>query len=121
RNARHPRPSPRATGEGDTPMKRITLAAIVAVALTTLAFAHDTWVQSNIPVIRVGDVAYVDLMLGNHGNHHPEFKLFGKVNLDAITLAVIAPDGSATDLKPALVDFGSAPKEGYYSARVRLD
>jgi len=81
------------------------------------AFAHDTWVQTNTSAVRVGDVVHVDLMLGNHGNEHRDFKLASKITLAPCTLSVISPDGQTTDLKPKVVDMGSAAKEGFWSAR----
>ncbi len=90
------------------------LVAVVAGA----ARAHDTWVQPSAAVVRTGDVAHVDLVLGNHGNDHRDFKIAGKLaSLDGATLAMIAPDGSTTDLVPAAVDLGLAAKDGYWSAR----
>ncbi|GAA4431413.1 DUF4198 domain-containing protein [Bremerella cremea] len=90
---------------------------LLVASFASLASAHDTWVQTNTNVLRVGDVAHVDLMLGNHGNEHRDFKLASKISLDPCTLTVVAPDGSITDLKPKVVDLGSAPKEGFWSAR----
>jgi uncharacterized GH25 family protein len=74
-------------------------------------------VETNTNLIRTGDAVYVDLKLGNHGNDHRDFKLAGKTDLDGVTLEVIAPSGSAYDLKPSLVDEGYTPKEGYWSAK----
>jgi hypothetical protein len=59
----------------------------------------------------------VDLLLGNHGNDHRDFKLAGKVDPAAATLAVLAPDGQRYDLKERLADVGYAPTEGYWTAR----
>jgi len=81
------------------------------------AFAHDTWVQTNTIAVRIGDVVHVDLMLGNHGNAHRDFKLASKITLEPCTLSVIAPNGETTDLKSKVVDMGSAEKEGFWSAR----
>lgn len=94
-------------------------AATMAVACAAaVAQAHDTWVQTATIVARTADVVHVDLVLGNHGNDHRDFKIAGKLgSLDGATLAVLGPDGSSTDLVPALVDLGFAPKEGYWSAR----
>lgn len=94
-------------------------AATVAVACAAaVSQAHDTWVQTATTVARTADVVHVDLVLGNHGNDHRDFKIAGKIgSLDGATLAVLGPDGSSTDLVPALVDLGFAPKEGYWSAR----
>jgi uncharacterized GH25 family protein len=94
----------------------LVLAALPAAAL--LSPAHDTWVQTNTHVVRTGDAVHVDLMLGNHGNDHRDFKLAGKLAVDAVgTFEVVAPDGKRYDLRPDLADLGYAPKEGFHSAR----
>ncbi len=84
---------------------------------STPLFAHDTWVQTNANVVRAGDLIHIDLMLGNHGNDHRDFKLASKVGLEGCTLDLIAPSGAKYDLKPNLVDLGYAPKEGFWSTR----
>src|SRR5262245_29720966 len=92
------------------------LAAVLAAAVA--APAHDTWVQTNTHIVRTGDAVHVDLMLGNHGNEHRDFKIAGKLPADAIgTFEVLAPDGKRYDLKPDLADLGYAPKEGFHSAK----
>ncbi|RYG87172.1 DUF4198 domain-containing protein, partial [bacterium] len=77
------------------------------------------WVQTNVNLVRAGEAVHVDLMLGNHGNEHRDFKLAGKVDPKTVTLDVIAPDGTPSDLKPALVDRGLSEKEGFWSASFR--
>ena len=72
---------------------------IGALLFCRAALGHDTWVQTHSNVVRVGDVAYVDLMLGNHGNNHRDFKLAGKPDLECSTLEIIAPDQTRYDLK----------------------
>ncbi len=69
------------------------LLGAVSLLLASAAWAHDPWVQTNTNVIRPGDQVHVDLMLGNHGNNHRDFKLAGKVDPAAGTLEVVAPDG----------------------------
>ena len=97
-----------------------SVAVLLMLAASAAAvFAHDTWVQPNASLVRVGDVVHVDLMLGNHGNDHRDFKLVSKPSLDAIGVEVLAPDGSRHDLKAAMKDLGNAEKEGYFSARFR--
>jgi uncharacterized GH25 family protein len=81
------------------------------------ATAHDTWVQANTNVFRTGDVAHIDLILGNHGNTHRDFKLASKVELDACTFDIYLPDGQQLDLKERAVDTGYAPTDGYWSSR----
>ena len=91
---------------------------IVALALSPLvATAHDTWVETNTAVVRQGDVVFVDLKLGNHGNDHRDFKLASKISLAPVQLSVIGPDGSSVDLKQGIIDNGFGPKEGYWSNR----
>ena len=100
---------------------RNMLTAAIVLGAATVAAAHDTWVQTNTNIVRAGDAVHVDLMLGNHGNDHRDFKVAGKADLEAITLAVLSPEGSKTDLKPSLIDQGYAPKEGYWTAKYMTD
>jgi uncharacterized GH25 family protein len=96
---------------------RFLLPIAGALAFCRPTLAHDTWVQTNVNVVRTGDATHVELMLGNHGNDHRDFKLAGKTDVEAATLEVVGPDGNRYDLKPNLVDNGYAPAEGYWSAR----
>jgi len=99
-------------------MRRLLFIAILfAQEMSRGVSAHDTWVQTNTNIVRSGDVVHVDLMLGNHGNDHREFKLAGKTSLAGTTLNVVAPDGKVHDLKERLVDVGSSANEGFWSAR----
>jgi len=96
----------------------LALAAIVLLASAqTPTHAHDTWVQTNTNVVRTGDNIHIDLMLGNHGNEHRDFKLAGKITLDGCKLDVIAPSGKKFDLRDRLTDIGYVPKEGFWTAR----
>jgi uncharacterized GH25 family protein len=79
--------------------------------------AHDAWVQTNTNLVRAGDVVHIDLMLGNHGNSHRDFKLAGKPDLDGASLDVIDPAGKSYDLKSMLTDAGYSPQEGYWTTR----
>ena len=103
----------------NTRSKTQTLTTALAVLGLTAAAAraHDTWLQTNTAVVRPGDAVYVDLMLGNHGNDHRDFKLAGKPSLDGAAVTVVGPDGQRFDLKPSLADAGYAPKEGFWEAR----
>lgn len=96
--------------------KHAGVAATLLVLLAGLmARAHDTWVQTNTNLIRVGDAVHIDLMLGNHGNNHRDFKIASKLDLASATLTVVAPDGKRYDLKDRLMDTGYTPKEGYWT------
>ena len=97
---------------------RAALAVTLLVLTTAAASAHDVWVQTNVPLARVGDAVHVDLMLGNHGNNHRDYKLASKAGLAGMALDLIDPDGRRTDLTPSLVDVGLDPKEGFRTARV---
>ena len=48
-------------------MQQRLLYLVLLLGQASTAKAHDTWVQTNTNVIRVGDSVHVDLMLGNHG------------------------------------------------------
>jgi uncharacterized GH25 family protein len=89
----------------------------VLLAMAGAGGAHDTWIQTNTSVVRVGDNIHIDLMLGNHGNDHRDFKLASKVDPAGGTLEVLAPDGKRYNVKDRLADLGYTPKEGYWTTR----
>lgn len=101
-------------------LKRCAFIAVLAVVVTQ-APAHDTWVEPNVPIVRVGDVAHLALFLGNHGNDHRDFKVAGKMNLDGTTWTVTGPDGASTDLKATALDRGLSAKEGFWNASFLAD
>lgn len=99
-------------------MNRYALSLICALLpLSTVARAHDTWVQVNTPLLRPNDAVYVDLLLGNHGNDHRDFKQASKIRIEPASLDVVVPDGAKLDLKPQAIDTGYTPSEGHWSAK----
>ena len=82
--------------------------------------AHDTWLEPGASTVPVGEYTYVDLMLGNHGNDHRDFKLASKITLEPCTLRVLGPAGETVDLKPAILDMGHAEKEGFWTVKYRF-
>lgn len=106
------------TLSGDFVMRTLMLTlAILTIVTTKIVVAHDTWVQTNTNVIRAGDSVHVDLMLGNHGNDHRDFKLASKIALTNASLKVLDPSGRAFDVKDRLIDIGYAPKEGFWTTK----
>jgi uncharacterized GH25 family protein len=93
------------------------LILILALAAPASVLAHDTWVETNTNLVRAGDVVHLNLMLGNHGNTHRDFKLAGKPSLEGAGLEVVGPDGARYDLKDRLIDTGYTPQEGYWTTR----
>lgn len=93
------------------------LMALSLLMSSSLAYAHDTWVEAGPLNGRSGEYVYVNLMLGNHGNQHRDFRLASKITLAPCSLHVFRPDGQADDIKPAIIDMGSAEKEGFWTAR----
>ena len=102
-------------------MKNLLFAIFLFLAATSHALAHDTWVQVPSLVTRQKDVVHIDLMVGNHGNEHRDFKLASKITLAPCTLELVAPNGQRIDLKEKVTDMGSAEKEGFWSARHVVD
>lgn len=94
-----------------------SIVAALLLTLTSPLLAHDTWVQVNTQLVRVADNVHIDLCLGNHGNHHRDFRFASKIDLAGCKLVLHAPAGKTYDLMPDLVDLGYAPKEGFYNAR----
>ncbi|WP_144992143.1 DUF4198 domain-containing protein [Polystyrenella longa] len=85
--------------------------------LSPLAFAHDTWVETNSNLVRTGGAVYIDLKLGNHGNDHRDFKLASKLDLEGCSVDLVSPDGTRYDLLDRLIDTGYAPNEGYWTSK----
>lgn len=91
-------------------------AFLTLLLLAPIAHAHDVWLETNTPLVRLGEQIEIDLRLGNHGNNHRDFKLASKVAPESASLQLRTPSGKRQDLKAALVDLGYTPKEGYWSA-----
>jgi uncharacterized GH25 family protein len=98
-------------------MTRIFTFAALCGVLAGPAVAHDTWVQTNTNLVRAGDAVHIDLMLGNHGNDHRDYKLASKTGLDGCTLRVHDPKGRSYDLLAQLGDAGYTPKEGFWTTK----
>lgn len=98
-------------------MFRTMTASAILLSLVSSAVAHDSWVQTNINVMRAGDAMHIDLMLGNHGNDHRDFKLASKIDLDGCKLKVHDPQGKSYDIVDRLTDTGYAPKEGFWTTK----
>ena len=97
---------------------RFGMLVVSFFVMSVSAMAHDTWVETNTSVVRLGHVVHVDLKLGNHGNEHRDFKLASKISLDASEIKIQKPhDPSLLDLKARMTDAGLLPKEGYWTAR----
>ncbi|MFH1299872.1 MAG: DUF4198 domain-containing protein, partial [Planctomycetota bacterium] len=79
-------------------MKSITFSLLALCLSVTTAAAHDTWVESNTNLIRARDAIYINLKLGNHGNHHRDFKIASKIDLEGCRLEVIDPSAKVYDL-----------------------
>lgn len=94
---------------------RLLITLTVALSTCHFAAAHDVWLETNTPLVRTGEIAHVDLRLGNHGNHHRDFKLAGRVDLDWVSVEHITPDGEHTDIKDQLFATASAEKQGYWT------
>jgi uncharacterized GH25 family protein len=98
-------------------LQRTIHTCLVLFACLPFAQAHDTWLEAGAATVPVGEYTYVDLMLGNHGNDHRDFKLASKITLEPCTLSVVDPTGSTHDLKPTIIDMGHAEKEGFWTAK----
>src|SRR4029079_9190931 len=127
------KPSPRATAEKsstlfnaiqalkENSMSRMfcqtVLLCFSIFGLAAQTVGHDTWLQTNTHLVRVGDAIHIDLLLGNHGNDHRDFKLASKVDPASGTTLLVSPSGKRYDLLERFVDLGLAPKEGFHAAK----
>ncbi len=85
----------------------IGLAILVVLAVTN-AYAHDGWIQTNVARVSQGDMVYLDMQFGNHGNMHRDYKIYpSKWNLDKGIFLLHTPDGDVVDLKESVIDVGA--------------
>jgi len=98
-------------------MLKPLLTALCLLSAVDWCAAHDVWLQTNTNLVRTGDAVHLDVLLGNHGNDHRDFKLAGKPDLAGATVQIVAPGGSSFDLKDQLLPTGYAPQEGFWTAR----
>ena len=99
----------------DPAPNRRVLGLILGLALMSRAPAHDIWIEANQTLVRLGEQVNLALMLGNHGNHHRDFKLASKIPAGQQSLRVMTPEGTSIELTPNLIDNGYEPKEGFWS------
>ena len=94
---------------------------VLGLALMSQALGHDIWIEANQSLARVGDQVHLSLMLGNHGNHHRDFRLASKIPVGQQSLRIISPAGTSLDLTSTLLDNGYEPKEGFWSTSFQGD
>lgn len=97
--------------------RTVMLCTLAALTISQSLHAHDTWLQTNTNVVRTGDVVHVDLMLGNHGNIHRDFKLASKVGLDDCEISLYSPNGQREDLRGRIVDNGLTARDGFWTVK----
>ena len=100
-----------------TSFRTSVVIAMAAIVIDGNASAHDTWVEVNTTEVREGNVVYVDLKLGNHGNDHRDFKMHSLITLDHVKLAVRMPCGCTSDIKTTLIPTASEARQGYWTTR----
>lgn len=100
---------------GERIVRTLMVVLVITLGVSSVG-AHDTWVQTNTNVIRTGDAVHLDLMLGNHGNDHRDFKLASKLSQASTALKIHGP-GKSFDLKDRLIDVGYTPKEGFWTTK----
>lgn len=81
---------------------------LIILAISAGVSAHDGWVQTNISRTNVGDMVYIDLMFGNHGNMHRDYKIHqSKWDKTKSTFWLHIPDGNVVDFNDSVVDVGA--------------
>ncbi|WP_199624146.1 DUF4198 domain-containing protein [Paenibacillus alkalitolerans] len=86
-------------------MRKTFLSIIVSAFLLMFAvpaWAHDGWSQTNAPIAPAGEVTYVELMLGNHSNHHASYRIDGKWSPETTKVYVMTPAGKKADITGTL-------------------
>ena len=86
---------------------RIGLIAFVLLSFAVISNAHDGWIQTNASRICTGDMVYIDMQFGNHGNTHRDYKIYGsKWDITKSTFTLYTPRGAAINLIDSVIDVG---------------
>jgi len=97
----------------ETSVKRHNVASTGWLVLTVLtlaatALAHDGWVQTNVTRIAQGDMVYVDMQFGNHGNTHRDYKIHpSKWDPTKSVFWLHTPTGQTVDFAGSVADIGA--------------
>lgn len=89
----------------------LAIASLLLVGSAVPAFAHDGWSQTNTPIIASGEVSYVDLMLGNHSNHHSSYRIAGTWSKDSTKVYVTTPAGKKAEITSTLFYTGEEKED----------
>ncbi|WP_134698817.1 DUF4198 domain-containing protein [Ammoniphilus sp. YIM 78166] len=86
-------------------MKKLLSSIVLSATILSAAvpaLAHDGWSQTNAPIIGVGENSYVELLFGNHSNHHASYRIDSNWNLDNSKVYVTLPNGTKADISSTL-------------------
>ena len=80
----------------------------MALAFAATVVAHDGWVQTNVTRTFQGEMVYLDLQFGNHGNMHRDYKIYpSKWDKTKSMFWLHPPDGNSVDFSQDVVDIGA--------------
>jgi uncharacterized GH25 family protein len=74
------------------------LSIFLVFVLAIPALAHDGWSQTASPIIAPNETSYVELLYGNHSNHHASYRIEGRWNMDNSKVYVTTPLGQKADI-----------------------
>lgn len=98
------------------------VSSVLLLALAVPVGAHDGWSQTNAPIVSSGEVSYVELLFGNHSNHHASYRIEGRWSIDSTKVYVTTPAGRKADISSTLFYTGEESevtepgKNNYYVA-----
>lgn len=86
----------------------MTRTCLLGLSLSAFASAHDVWIETATARTAEGEKVAFSLFLGNHGNHHRDFKPLARLSREWVDLTVRAPDGTTSCLRDSLREGRSA-------------
>ena len=80
----------------------------MALAFAATVVAHDGWVQTNVTRTFQGEMVYLDLQFGNHGNMHRDYRIYpSKWDKTKSMFWLHPPEGEPVDFIKDVVDIGA--------------
>lgn len=89
------------------------LFSLLSICFALPSMAHDGWSQTTSPIVEIGEVAYVELLFGNHSNDHASYRIEGNWNMDNTHVFVVNQAGNKVDISETIFYTGELTESNH--------
>ncbi|WP_017185708.1 DUF4198 domain-containing protein [Alkalibacillus haloalkaliphilus] len=76
----------------------VNVAFLFILLSSITAFGHNGWIESNNPIVELGQNAYVSLYLGNHSDQHTSYRIDRKWGVQDSKVVVKTPSNQEVNI-----------------------